>query len=101
MWAFVRLSFVSLGVCDPVTSILTIVALNDKDGAMGSVLMVKVAVPNENGREPPVDVVKRGVGVSCSLVMSTVYMMVAPCPPVPATRRTSEARRIGRSRSMD
>src|SRR5256885_2334864 len=43
IWAFVRLSVASLGVCNPVKSMLLIVALNDKE--VNASLYANVAVP--------------------------------------------------------
>src|SRR5690349_12354134 len=74
MCAATRLSFVS-GVCDPVTSMLKIVATNVID-VMAS-LITNMAVPDDAGRGAPVDVVGLVGGFSPALVRFAVSRMLA------------------------
>src|SRR5687767_7183885 len=77
MWAAIRLSFVK-GVCEPVTSMLKIVAENDIVSAVVS--RVKVAKPEGTGRgSPPAPgpVVRFTGGGSWSTVMFAVRMMMS------------------------
>src|SRR3954451_12569040 len=75
MCAFNRLSFASSGVCDPVTSMLKMVAVNVME-VMAS-LMKNVAVPNDAGRAAPPDVVGTVGGFSCELVRLAVSITLA------------------------
>src|SRR3954470_6485059 len=75
MCAFVRLSLVS-AVCEPVTSMLLMVAVNFI--AVCALLNWNLAVPNEAGRAAPVDVVGVVGGTSCPLVRLTTNNRTSP-----------------------
>src|SRR6476620_6240665 len=72
MWAATRLSLVS-AVCEPLTSMLEIVAVNVI--WVCPAFMLKVAVPKDDGRRAPPVVVGLVGGTSCELVRFTVKLL--------------------------
>src|SRR5712691_2291646 len=96
MWAATRLSFTS-AVCEPVKSMLKIVAVNVM--AVIASFRVNVAVPNDAGLGAPVDNVGVVGGFSWPFVRFA-NKMTSACPLLLAIRTASGIKKVMWGRSI-